>query len=112
MSGGHVAVVAWLVECHGVPVEAGNKENRTALMWAVRNCQLALASWLVDRGARPDAVTKTGTNLLHWAIWSGQVRAVEWVLAQVIQTVLVGVAGSSQPRWPTARMFDWLHVYI
>lgn len=49
-------------------------------MWAVRNAHLDMAEWLRSHGARVDAVTKTGTNLLHWAIWSGEIAAVEWVL--------------------------------
>ena len=39
-------------------------------MWAVRNTHLGVASWLQERGAQLGAVTKSGTNLLHWAIWS------------------------------------------
>ncbi len=27
-------------------------------------------------------VNKSGTNLLHWAIWSGSIEAIEWVIAR------------------------------
>ena len=27
-------------------------------------------------------MNKSGTNLLHWAIWSGSIEAIEWVLAR------------------------------
>ena len=48
-------------------------------------------------------VNRSGTNLLHWAIWSGSIEAIEWVVAR--GTFAVDYTdGDKAERVPAASM--------
>ena len=47
--GGHLPVVRWLVERCEVPVDAANKDGRTALQWASKAGRLPAVAYLIDQ---------------------------------------------------------------
>ena len=75
---GQLEAAAWLVEEGGIEVNKANKEGRTALMWACRNGQLAMARLLCKYGADVHQSTKKGINCLMWAVWGQSVQVAAW----------------------------------
>lgn len=64
---GHVKVVSVLVEEHGALLEAITLDNQTALHFAARYGQLAVAQTLLTLGANPNARDDKGQTPLHLA---------------------------------------------
>lgn len=64
---GHVKVVSVLVEDYGALLEAITLDNQTALHFAARYGQLAVAQTLLSLGANPNARDDKGQTPLHLA---------------------------------------------
>eukprot|EP00966_Prymnesium_polylepis_P054953 1270374-Prymnesium_polylepis.1 len=76
-SGGHVAVVRWLVEAVGVDVDARNKERRTPLMFACKTGREDVARFLLDAAADPTLRMKDESTAFDWAVLSGHLPTME-----------------------------------
>ena len=76
-SGGHLAVVRWLVEGVGADIDARNKEKRTPLMFACKTGREDVAHFLLDAGADPTLRMKDDSTAFDWAVLSGHLPTME-----------------------------------
>ncbi|KAJ1925958.1 hypothetical protein IWQ60_004219 [Tieghemiomyces parasiticus] len=77
---GHLEVVQWLVDVARAPVDQCDRENETALLKAAYQGQLAVAKFLLQRGANARHTDKDGWTALHNASSRGHVKLVRWLL--------------------------------
>mmetsp|Transcript_35423 Transcript_35423/g.79925 ORF Transcript_35423/g.79925 Transcript_35423/m.79925 type:complete len:447 (-) Transcript_35423:923-2263(-) len=66
-SGGHAAVVEWLVEEQGCDPNAETQDGNTVLMWAAWGGDLKVVEMLVRFGADPHCANDNGCSAAHWA---------------------------------------------
>ncbi|KAJ3052767.1 hypothetical protein HK097_005693 [Rhizophlyctis rosea] len=72
--------VTGLIESGGASTADRDKENCTALHWAAINNHMAVARFLIDRGAEVDAFGgELMATPLHWAARSGHVQVVDYL---------------------------------
>ncbi len=102
-----MAVVRYLVDELGLDPSGGASSSRarrgyhgrTSLHWAARNGHVAVARWLVARGARVDAPTTDGTTALCWAAWQGQEAAATFLLDAGADVHALNSYGCNAAMW-------------
>ncbi|EGF80197.1 hypothetical protein BATDEDRAFT_6768, partial [Batrachochytrium dendrobatidis JAM81] len=72
--------VTTLIESEAATATERDSENCTPLHWAAINNHLAVAKYLVDRGAQVDAIGgDLSATPLHWAARTGHVQIVSFL---------------------------------
>merc|ERR1712014_179346 len=101
--GGDLAMVTVLLDSIGMKVDEGNKDGKTALMWACRNGHLEICQLLVQRGANVRARTKKGVEPIHWAVWGGSEEVTKWIVETMgVDLETLGDAGCNAAIWAAA----------
>jgi ankyrin repeat protein len=78
--GGHMDLLAWLVE-HGGGVDARDSGGGTALMYAAKAGHLEVVAWLLARGANADLHDDRGRRAGDWATLGPKGRDMAVLLA-------------------------------
>ena len=83
-TGGHLAVLDWLVQETGCDVNARNKVGRTPLMFAAKYGHAAVVRWLIE-SARADPALRADddSGAFDWAVYGADIATLEAVAALV-----------------------------
>lgn len=61
--------LAEILLSYGADINFKSKSDHTPLLIAVRENKTKMFKWLVEHGAKTDAVDGDGSTLLHWAVY-------------------------------------------
>eukprot|EP01043_Picozoa_sp_COSAG02_P016377 COSAG02_NODE_718_length_18064_cov_5.507932_6_plen_135_part_00 len=112
--GDHLDVVKWLLgESHGSPSTAldppmdpnvGNKEGRTALMWACKTAAERTVAYLLSLTTTDPTLTmKSGSGAFDWAVFGGAIPVMELVAASPrVDIAAKNLAGCSAIMWASS----------
>ena len=112
--GDHLDVVKWLLgEIHGSPSavpdppmdpNVGNKEGRTALMWACKTAAERTVAYLLSLPTvDPTLTMKNGSSAFDWAVFGGAIPVMELVAASPrVDITAKNLAGCSAIMWASS----------
>jgi ankyrin repeat protein len=66
----------------GLPVNAGDYDNRTTIHLAIKEGQAEVTRMLLEKGARVDLCDSWGNTPLHDALNTNQLKVAEWLVAK------------------------------
>ncbi|EWZ80936.1 hypothetical protein FOWG_15265 [Fusarium oxysporum f. sp. lycopersici MN25] len=77
---GQLNIIKYLVDKKGLNVDRNGSNGVTPLITAAQSQQTAVMEYLVNRGARIDAVDNDGSTALFHSVMKKRVGAVEWLV--------------------------------